>query len=221
MKAIARTTISTAGSMLVRGRGWVRWIGTGPFVMSTGAFVLVCACGWVGLTLHFFGADLSLGPRGETWNPDLIVVLAGDPARAAYAHTLVQRGVHAEIMTTLTDPLCVKSGRELSACWTGVRNTVDEALLMRRVSVAERITHVGIVTSRYHAARAASIFGIIFAGSGIDVSVMAPPRSPSVLDDLDGHELAKWIPSVAAAMVARFTPPLYEQLMKYRYEAVR
>lgn len=188
-----------------------------PLVLSFVLFLIVFSSGWAAITLEFFGSDQPVEKLTELWRPEMIVVLAGDPERATYAQSLVQKGIRAPIVFTVTNFQCVRSGAPSSACATGVRNTVDEAVLMRRILSAEHVQHVAIVTSRYQAARAASVFGIIFAGSEIDVSVVAPPRSQGILQELHAQELVKWFPSIGAAMLARFAPESYEELMQYRY----
>lgn len=188
-----------------------------PLALSLALFLIVFAVGWGAITLAFFGSDRPVERLTEMWRPEIIVVLSGDPERKTYAESLTQKGVHAPIVSTLTDFHCVQAGRPSSACDTGVRNTVDEALVMRKLLTEEHVEHVAIVTSRYQAARAASIFGIIFAGSHIDVSVVAPPRSHDIWQELRAKELVKWFPSIVAAMLARFTPDTYDWVMQYRY----
>jgi hypothetical protein len=188
-----------------------------PLALSFALFVSVFAVGWGAITLEFFGSDRPVERLTEMWRPEIIVVLAGDPERKTYAESLTQKGVRAPIVSTLTDFHCMQAGNPSSACNTGVRNTVDEALLMRRILSEDHVEHVAIVTSRYQAARAASIFGIIFAGSRIDVSVVAPPRSSDIWQELRAKELLKWFPSIVAAMLARFTPDTYDWVMQYRY----
>lgn len=190
-----------------------------PLILSILLFLFVFTTGWAAITLEFFGSDRPVERLTEMWRPEMIVVLAGDPERTAYAESLIRKGVHAPIVSTVTNFRCMRTSAPPAACATGVRNTIDEALIMRRILSEEQVQHVAIVTSRYQAARAASIFGIIFAGSHIEVSVVAPPRSHGILQELRGEELIKWFPSIGAAMLARFAPESYDWLMQYRYRS--
>ena len=102
-------------------------------------------------------------------------------------------------------------------CATGVRNTVDEALTVRRVLAREKVGRVIIVTSRDHVVRTTAIFLLVFFDTGIDVNVVttafgASPSVPSV------REIQLFIPSLGGAMLGRFFPELYEWLMQYRRE---
>lgn len=140
---------------------------------------------------------------------DVIVVLAGDSERDRYAAALVAQGVAPRMLSTLVDPQCVRAGQPPQVCASGVRSTVDEALLMHTALAAERVQRVTVVTSNYHILRAAVIFRIAFIGSGIQVSMVAPPGPPP------GHEmiiseLKKFFPSVGAAAIGRLSPMLYQ-----------
>ena len=152
---------------------------------------------------------------------DVIVALANKnrPERAAYARSLVERDVAPRMLSTLVDPECIRAGRLPQACASGVRNTVDEALLMRRVVTAEGVRRATIVTSGYHVPRATVIFRIIFLGSGIQVSVVAPPGSPRT--GMLIRELWKFFPSVGVAIIGRLSPSLYRWINQHIYEDMK
>ncbi len=86
---------------------------------------------------------------------DVIVVLAQDVERIRHAASLVEKGFAPQILSTLVDPACFRERKVRALCATGVRNTVDEALAMRRVLIQEGVDRVIIVTSRDHVVRAA------------------------------------------------------------------
>ncbi len=153
---------------------------------------------------------------------DVIVALAtkNRPERAAYARSLVERDVAPRMLSTLVDPECVRAGRLPQACASGVRNTVDEALLMRRVLTADGVRQATIVTSGYHVPRARVIFWIVFLGSRIEVSVIAPPGSPPTGKKVT-REMWKFFPSVGAAVVGRFSPLLYGWINQQIYEDMK
>jgi hypothetical protein len=155
-------------------------------------------------------------PPFDTPQPaDVIVVLAGKPERGRYAALLAEKRLAPRLLSTLVDPDCLgKSGaREL--CATGVRNTVDEALTMRRVLAREQVDRVMVVTSRSHVVRTAAIFTLIFFRTGMDVHVVAtplgaPPGAPSV------REILSFFPSLGGAVLGRVNPELYRWIMQYR-----
>jgi len=139
---------------------------------------------------------------------EVIVVLAWDSTRDDYAVALVEGGIAPRLLSTLVDPQCVRAGRPPRDCASDVRSTVDEALLMRRALMAEGVQRATIVTSNYHVLRAAAVFSTVFIGSGIQVSVVAPPALfPSGW--LLRSELVKFFPSVGAAVIGRLSPALY------------
>src|SRR5262249_53728603 len=131
-----------------------------------------------------------LNPLFETPQPaDVIIALAGRRERAEYATLLVERRLAPRILTTVVDADCLSKGGARELCATGVRNTVDEALTMRLILARERVDHVMVVTSRSHCVRTAAIFTLVFAGTGMDVNVVAtplgaPPGAPSVREVL-------------------------------------
>ena len=86
---------------------------------------------------------------------------------------------------------------------------------MRRVLAQEGVNRVMIVTSRDHVVRTAAIFAIVFFETGMDINVMATPRSayPEVPSS---RELLKFFPSVGSAVLGRFVPELYGWIMQYR-----
>lgn len=147
---------------------------------------------------------------------DVIVVLAGRGERARYAESLVERRLAPRILSTLVDTTCLRERGVRELCETGVRNTVDEALTMRRVLAREKLDRVMIVTSRYHVVRTAAIFTLVFFGTGIDVNVVATPlgASPGVPSV---RELLKFFPSLGGAVLGRFAPELYGWIMQYRH----
>lgn len=150
---------------------------------------------------------------------DVIVPLAGAADRAAYAAVLVEQGIGERLISTLVHPGCRRSGGDPRACRTGVRNTVDEALLMRQVLKEEEVQRATIVTSPDHILRAGAIFRIVFAGSEIDLTFVSSPGSGSGSTAITRLELAKLFPSIAAALVGRLAPRLYRTLMEYRYRS--
>ena len=155
-------------------------------------------------------------PLFETPQPaDVIVVLAGYEERARYAELLAERRLAPRILSTLVDTECLRESGVRELCATGVRNTVDEALTMRRVLVRERVDRVMVVTSRSHVVRTAAIFTLVFFGTGMDVNVVATPlgASPGVPSV---REILSFFPSLGGAVVGRFNPELYGWIMQYR-----
>ena len=151
-----------------------------------------------------------------TQQVDALVVLAGAQERWAYAQALLVQGHARRLLSTLYDPICLRVGKLLEGCPTGVRNTVDEAVTMRRVLVQEHIQRTTIVTSEYHALRTAAIFAVVFAGSGIDLDVVGVPTPDLSQAQFLLREMAKLGPSIAGAIVARLSPSLYESLLSLR-----
>lgn len=150
---------------------------------------------------------------------DAIVTLAEEVERTRYAALLAERGLAPRILSTLVDTACLRERGVRELCATGVRNTVDEALIMRRVLARERVDRVMIVTSRDHVVRTAAIFTLVFFGTGIDVNVVATPLGaypgvPSV------RELLSFFPSLGGAVLGRFAPELYGWIMQYRFLVV-
>jgi uncharacterized SAM-binding protein YcdF (DUF218 family) len=144
---------------------------------------------------------------------DLIVVLAGDPARDAYGARLVEEGLAPRAVSTLYDPHCLDRGGTERTCASGVRNTVDEALYARQVLATEGVRRLTVVTSGHHSLRASLVFKILFVGSGMEVSVVAPP-GPRATDPEVAHELWSLVPSAGAAIIGRLSPSLYEWLVR-------
>lgn len=132
-------------------------------------------------------------------------------------HCWSRDGWRREYSPPLVDTQCLRECGECELCATGVRNTVDEALTVRRVLAREMVDRVIIITSRDHVVRTAAIFILVFFGTGIDVNIVATPLTayrevPSV------RELLKFFPSVGSAVLGRFAPELYRWLMQYRRE---
>ena len=146
---------------------------------------------------------------------DVIVVLAGDAERILYAASLIERGLAPRLLTTLVDPACVRAGRPPDTCATGVRNTVDEALVMRRVLEREQVERIMIVTSRPHLVRATAVFRVVFLGSGMGLNVVPTPHD-SFRETPAIRELLSFFPSLGCAVLGRVSPELYEWLMQYR-----
>ncbi len=148
---------------------------------------------------------------------DAVVVLAGDEERWRYAETLVRSGVAPRTLSTLVQPRCGTENPAVQACSTGVRNTVDEALVMRRILLSEHIRHATVVTSDYHVLRAGAVFALVFAGSGIQIEMVpVAGRGQTPLPRLF-RELGMLGPSLGGALLGRFVPTVYEALMRYRY----
>lgn len=179
-----------------------------PFVSLYGLNWLIFHPGFV----RVFYPD----PLFETPRPaDVIVVLAGNPERARYATLLAERRLAPRILSTLVDTECLRESGVREFCATGVRNTVDEALTMRRVLARERVDRVMVVTSRSHVVRSAAIFTVVYFGTGMDVNVVATPLgaspgAPSV------REVLSFFPSLGGAVLGRFDPELYGCIMQYR-----
>ena len=150
----------------------------------------------------------------KAFQPDVIVVLAGHPERQVYAQALVEDGLAPHIFSTLVDPACVRTGQSTKACASGVRSTVDEALWMRHVLTRENVPRALIVTSSHHALRAAAVFTTVFCRSGIQIQIVTPPASSSS-HKLYLRESKKFLPSVGAALIGRFFPPLYRWINQY------
>lgn len=183
---------------------------------------LLLGIGFLGMVLAVvvapFLGDCQIG--AEPQPSDVIVVLAWDSNRDDYAVALVERGIAPRLLSTLVDPQCVRAGQPPQACASDVRSTVDEALLMRRALMAEGVRRATIVTSNYHVLRAAAVFSTVFIGSGIQVSVVAPPALfPSGW--LLRSELEKFLPSVGAAIIGRVSPALYYWAIRQVREATR
>jgi len=179
-----------------------------PFVSLYGLNWLIFHPGFV----RVFYPD----PLFETPRPaDVIVVLAGNPERARYATLLAERRLAPRILSTLVDTECLRESGVREFCATGVRNTVDEALTLRRVLASERMDRVMIVTSRDHVVRTAAIFTLVFFGTGIEVNVVTTPLGTS-RGVLSTRELLSFFPSLGGAVLGRFTPELYEWVMQYR-----
>ena len=163
-----------------------------------------------------FVTVLSPDPLFATPQPaDVIVVLAGHEERARYAALLAERQLAPRILSTLVDTECLRERGVRELCATGVRNTVDEALTMRRVLTRERVDRVMVVTSRSHVVRTAAIFTLVFFGTGMDVNVVATPlgASPGVPST---REILSFFPSLGGAVLGRFDPELYGWIMQYR-----
>jgi uncharacterized SAM-binding protein YcdF (DUF218 family) len=176
-------------------------------------FLLGCSVAF--LTMLYRSMPVAVQQRRS----DVIVPLAGASDRAAYAAVLVEQGIGERLISTLVHPGCRRAGGDPGTCRTGVRNTVDEALLMRQVLKEEQVQRATIVTSPDHVLRAGAIFRIVFAGSDIQLTFASSPSQGSASPAIRLHELAKLFPSIAAALVGRLAPGLYRTLMEYRYRS--
>lgn len=177
-------------------------------VYVAGLVFLVASLSWFGLEYTVTHAEGSLPEHAAA---DVIAALAGSPDRMTYAQSLVKQGIAPDIMSTLVDPICLRE-RERGprpACATRVRNTIDEAVVLRRIFDHEGFARAIVVTSDSHLARATAIFDIIFAGSGIDVHFVASPEAHLTREHVN-KEVTSYLPSLAAAVLARFVPALYE-----------
>lgn len=161
-------------------------------------------------------------PPFETPQPaDVIVVLEGHSERAPYAALLAERGLAPRILSTLVDSACLRERGDRELCVTGVRNTIDEALTMRRVLARERVDHVMIVTSRYHVVRTAAIFTLVFLGTGMEVNIIAPPLGASSPNVPSVREILSFFPSLGFAVVGLWAPDLYEWVVQHRPSSIR
>lgn len=172
----------------------------------------------LGCSVAFF-TTLQHGRRVPSHRSDVIVPLAGAAERALYAAVLLEQGIGKRMISTLVHPGCRRAGGNPETCKTGVRNTIDEAILMRQVLKEEQVRRATIVTSPDHILRARTIFRIVFAGSGIELSFAASPSHHSTFTSLRFHEMAKLVPSIVAAFVGRVAPDVYRTLMDYRYRS--
>ena len=64
-------------------------------------------------------------------------------------------------------------------------------------------------------ARAAAIFAIVFAGSNTAIHFLAPPETTTRMS-LVNREVASYLPSLVAAVMARSVPALYEWTVQRR-----
>lgn len=194
-------------SMMQRRRPvvWMR------FVAGSSAIGVLALLSWWGISRVITHAEGSL--PSQVAAADLIVALAGNPDRRSYALSLVKQGIAPEFMSTLFDSGCLREGRSGPACVMRVRNTIDEALVLRRIVDRERYTTVIVVTSRYHLARARAIFRVIFAGSATAIHFVATPgNSPTNVQIR--REARSYLPSLAGALLARSVPSLYEWALR-------
>lgn len=198
---------------LYRG-GWVMLtIVVLPFVCLLGLYGLNWLVFQPQLVTVFLQHPLFEQPRSA----DVIVVLAQDIKRIQHAASLVEQGFAPRTLSTLIDPGCFRESKVRALCATGVRNTVDEALTMRRVLAREGLDRVMIVTSRDHVVRAAAIFTLVFFGSGLEVNIVATPLDVSQKVP-SAREIRSFFPSLGCAMLGRFSPELYEWLRPYGRE---
>jgi len=139
---------------------------------------------------------------------DVIVALAGAPDRGPYAASLVARGFAPVMYSSLVNPACIRAGQSPRRCPSGVRNTVDEALLMCRALPQAGVRRATIVTSQFHLRRTAAVFQIACLGNGMEVEVVAPPESSSS-EILLSRERQKLLPSIGAAVLGKLSPGFY------------
>ncbi|HMU56053.1 MAG TPA: ElyC/SanA/YdcF family protein [Nitrospira sp.] len=188
----------------------VQWAGRRATLRTVlygaGAVAVTAVLAWLGLAYVVTHAEGSLPDEVRA---DIVVPLAGTPDRRVYANVLVEQGVAASLGSTLIDMRCLQPGARHIRCATGIRNTIDEAILLKRIFEEESIAHAIIVTSSYHLARATAVFSVIFAGTGIDVRFASPPDVPLSTDSVS-REVKSYLPSLGAALLARLVPPAYE-----------
>ncbi|MBK9307131.1 MAG: YdcF family protein [Nitrospira sp.] len=194
----------------------------GGVVLATFLLPFIGLAGIYGLNWLVFHPKLVTGfihnPLFERPQPaDVIVVLAQERERVRHAASLVEQGFAPRTLSTLVDPACIRARKLRALCATGVRNTVDEALAMRRVLIQEGVDRVLIVTSRDHVVRAAAIFAVVFFGSGLEVNIVATPLRP-LQKGLSFREVRSFFPSLGGAMLGRVSPELYEWIMPYGRE---
>lgn len=146
---------------------------------------------------------------------DVIIPLAKEVERDRYAALLAEKGLAPRVLSTLVDTTCLREHGVHELCATGVRNTIDEALTMRRVLAREGVARAMIVTSRDHVVRTAAIFSLVFFRTEIDVNIVATPlgTTPAVPRL---REILSFFPSLGAAVIARISPELYGWIMQYR-----
>lgn len=149
------------------------------------------------------------GARPDHLAADIIVPLAGSPERIAYAAALQERGIGSNLGSTLVDIRCRRVRGDGERCATGVRNTVDEAILLRRLFEEEHIATAIVVTSPSHLARATAVFSVMFAGTGIDVRFVGTPDA-GMSNELVAREAKSYLPSLGAAVLARVSLSAYE-----------
>ncbi len=171
-----------------------------------GAAAAVAGVAWIGLTYVVTHAE---GALPDEVKADVIVPLAGLRERSVYANALLERGLAANLGSTLVDVRCLQGEARNVRCATGVRNTIDEALLLRRIFEEDKVTHAIVVTSSYHLARATAVFSVIFAGTGINVRLAAPPATRLPAGSVS-REVKSYLPTLGAAVLARLIPPAYE-----------
>lgn len=168
--------------------------------------MLMFVLSWLGLR---YIVSHATGSLEQHLVADIVVPLAQSPDRMAYANMLVRQRRAAHVGSTLVDTRCLQRHGSNQACATGVRNTIDEAIHLRRQFGEEGIMRAIVVTSPDHLARAAAVFSIIFAGTGIHVQVVGTPGAGPSQEHVT-HEVKSYLPSLAAAVMARFVPAAYE-----------
>lgn len=189
------------------------WVALAACVVGFAGLVGIYALNWLVFHPKLVTVFLQTPLFERPHSADVIVVLAQDIERTRYAEFLVERGFAPRILSTLVDTACLHQGARQALCATNVRNTVDEALIMRRILAREGVGRVLIVTSRDHVVRAAAIFSLVFSCTGIDMNVVATPfgdspSKPSV------REIESFLPSIGGAVLGRFSPELYGWLMQ-------
>jgi uncharacterized SAM-binding protein YcdF (DUF218 family) len=173
---------------------------------GTGLAMLLFVVLWWGLRYLVSHATGSIEPHLAA---DIVVPLAQSAERTAYAQMLVRQSRATHVGSTLVDTHCLRVHGASPSCATGVRNTIDEAIHLRHQFEEDGVTRAIVVTSFHHLARAAAVFAIIFAGTGIHVQVVAAPGDDPSQEHVT-HEVKSYLPSLAAAVLARFAPTAYE-----------
>ena len=200
------------------GNGLAGFLRSDLFVSTALCFFIGAVC-WGFADVEQVSVHALTAAEQGSQQSEVLVVLAGDGDRWRSAETLVQRGVAPRLLSTLIEPACQPGSGRSQECKTGVRNTVDEALVMRRILVQAHIRHASIVTSDYHILRAGAVFAIVFAGSGIQIEMVPAPSSKHSHLSLLLRELGMLGPSMGGAILGKFAPTLYEALMRQRYHS--
>ncbi len=187
--------------------------------LGLSAVLCLCIAGlsWVLLSHMAVPTPASESLPTAQGRADALVVLAGEEERWSFANILMAEGYAPRAFSTLVDPACLTLGREGIDCATSVRNTVDEAIAMRKILGAAHIKRATVVTSDYHVLRTGAIFSVVFAGSGIALDILGAPSSRPDKIRLYWHELVSLGPSLVGAVVSRISLGLYEELLALRY----
>lgn len=208
------------GSWWVPGRhgGAAQAVSLAELIPSLIFCALMAAVSWGGWGYSRGLVDVSGLGEPAADRLEAVIVLAGAEDRWDFAERMVQQEHAPRILSTLVLPHCVSVGSDESACRTGVRNTVDEALVMRRVLESEHIRRAAVVTSDFHLLRAGAVFSLVFAGSGIRIDMVPASQESRARVAQLAREMGMLGPSMGGAVLGRFLPSLYESLMRMLYD---